>query len=206
MLRIDPRLISDRAGTARERFDAMRVHEIRTCSIYLNKRMLKPSDLALLLLIAAYEDERENWHQRRLAAALQLSLGGINQALQRLARALLYDAHFRRVQCAHLREVLQTGLRFIYPTHPGEIAHGLPTAASASPLKEALGPGTQAYVWPHEQGDLQGLAVAPLTPGVVHAAPQHPRFHEYMALVDALRVGRARERAKAQAILADRLS
>ncbi len=86
-----------------------------------------------------------------------------------------------------------------------EIIGWAATAASASPLKEALGPGTQAYVWPHEHGDLQGLAVAPLTPGVVHAAPQHPRFHEYMALVDALRVGRARERAQAQAILADRL-
>ena len=58
--------------------------------------MLKPSDLALLLLIVAYEDERENWHQRRLATALQRSLGGINQALQRLARTQLYDAHFRR--------------------------------------------------------------------------------------------------------------
>ncbi len=168
--------------------------------------MLKPSDLALLLLIVAYEDEQEDWHQRRLATALQLSLGGINQALQRLARTQLYDAHFRRVQRAHLREALQTGLRFIYPTPPGEIAHGLPTAASASPLKEALGPGTQAYVWPHEQGTLRGLAVVPLTPGVVHAAKNNPRFHEYMALVDALRVGRARERAKAQAILADRLS
>lgn len=168
--------------------------------------MLKPSDLALLLLIVAYEDEQEDWHQRRLATALQVSLGGVNQALQRLAGTQLYDPHFRRVQRAHLREALQTGLRFIYPTSAGEIAHGLPTAASASPLKEALGPGTQTYVWPEESGAVEGLAVVPLTPGVVHAAKESPRFHEYMALVDALRVGRARERARAQAILADRLS
>ncbi len=48
---------------------------------------------------------------------------------------------------------------------------------------------------------------ASLLPFTLRRPPsQHPRFHEYMALVDALRVGRARERAKAQAILADRLS
>ncbi len=171
----------------------------------MNVVMLTPTDLTLMMLLASFEDAEEDRHQRKLAAALRISLGRVNKALQFCAQAQLYDPAFRRVQRVHLLEVLQSGLRFIYPATPGETVGGVATAVSAPPLMDLLGPGSNTYVWPHESGNATGQAIAPLIPGVVHAARNHPRFYEYMALVDALRVGRARERTQAREILTQRL-
>lgn len=50
------------------------------------------------------------------------------------------------------------------------------------------------YVWPYADGNVRGQSVAPLYPSVPYAASRDPKLHEFLALIDALRVGRARER------------
>jgi len=52
---------------------------------------------------------------------------------------------------------------------------------------------------------VEGRLVEPLAPSVPEAAAADPVFHEYLALADTMRVGRARERALAAAELARRL-
>jgi hypothetical protein len=51
-----------------------------------------------------------------------------------------------------------------------------------------------------------GRAVAPLYRSAPLAAAEDPRLHELLALVDALRVGRARERTLAREELDRRLA
>lgn len=61
-----------------------------------------------------------------------------------------------------------------------------------------------AIVWPHPEGEIRGESLEPLYPSVVDAARRDSALHESLALVDALRIGRARERKLAIDLLAKR--
>jgi hypothetical protein len=56
-------------------------------------------------------------------------------------------------------------------------------------------------VWPDPDGEVRGGSFEPLHKAVPHAARKDPRLYELLALVDALRDGRARERQLAEKAL-----
>lgn len=60
-------------------------------------------------------------------------------------------------------------------------------------------------VWSDPEGNVRGTAVEPLHPAVPAAARADAVLYELLALVDTLRVGRARERKLAEAELIQRL-
>jgi hypothetical protein len=49
-------------------------------------------------------------------------------------------------------------------------------------------------VWPYAEGPLRGIAFSPLYKNVPQAALRDSKLYELLALVDAIREGRARER------------
>ena len=92
-----------------------------------------------------------------------------------------------------LFEFLKFGLRYVFPQHPGAVVRGVPTSHSAEPLKEEI-QSNEVYVWPYGKGNIRGHSILPLYPSVPEAALRDSKLHEFLALTDALRVGRARER------------
>ncbi|MEQ7775188.1 hypothetical protein ABQ012_21335, partial [Xanthomonas hortorum pv. hederae] len=66
------------------------------------------------------------------------------------------------------------------------------------PLSIAISssPG-EAPVWPSAQGTAKGPSLSPLSAGVPNAVLADPALHQLLALQDALRSGRARERTLA---------
>jgi hypothetical protein len=54
-------------------------------------------------------------------------------------------------------------------------------------------------VWPYEEGKQRGIAFEPLYKTAPIAALRDSSFYEYLALADALRDGRIRERKAAEA-------
>jgi hypothetical protein len=60
-------------------------------------------------------------------------------------------------------------------------------------------------VWPYAEGKQRGSAFEPLYKTAPIAALRDPSFYEYLALADALRDGRVRERKTAEAELCRRL-
>lgn len=64
---------------------------------------------------------------------------------------------------------------------------------------------SETLVWPHPDGDVRGESFEPLYPTAVDAARRDERLYECLALVDALRTGRARERRLAIDLLATKL-
>lgn len=56
-------------------------------------------------------------------------------------------------------------------------------------------------VWPDPDGDVRGLTLEPLHKAAPKAARRDPRLYELLTLIDALRVGRARERQLAEKAL-----
>jgi hypothetical protein len=69
-----------------------------------------------------------------------------------------------------------------------------------------INPGTDPPpVWPDPEGSTRGVAFEPLYPTVPQAARRDPALYELLALVDAVRDGRARERKIAEKELVKRL-
>ena len=60
-------------------------------------------------------------------------------------------------------------------------------------------------VWPDPEGDVRGLSFSPLYKSAPNAAKKDHDLYEYLALVDAIRGGRVREKKLAIKVLKDKL-
>jgi len=163
---------------------------------------MRPQDVAVLLKIVSMG--KQPWLAKDLAAALHLSPAEVSNSLNRSALAGLIDQSKRAVLRRPLLDFLQHGLPYVFPQLPGGMVRGVPTAHSAPPLKARF-LSEEAFVWPSAKGTLKGQAIMPLYPGAVEAALMDEELHALLALTDALRVGRTRERAEAAKELAKRL-
>ena len=138
-----------------------------------------------------------------LAASLGISKGSAHGAVRRLVDARLLS-HSLRVARRHVAEMLAFGVRYFIPADLGPEAGGMATSFGVPPLLEAFGERDDAPVWPSARGDRRGPSVVPIYETVPFAASQDPELHGLLALVDAVRVGRAREVGLARAEIARR--
>lgn len=134
-----------------------------------------------------------SWNQKPTAAALGMSQSEVSESVARSKYAGLLDPKGKSVMKMALFELLQYGIRYVFPQKPGPVVRGVATSHSAAPLKEQI-QSTEAYVWPYGNGTVRGHSIMPLYPSVPEAALQDEKLYELLALVDALRVGRAREK------------
>lgn len=163
---------------------------------------MSPHDIVVLLKLVSFGNEP--WLQIPLAESLGISQSEISKSLNRLKYAGLLAPDGKTVMKMALFEFLQYGLRYVFPTKPGAVLGGVPTSHSASPLNAGI-QSTEAYVWPYGKGTVRGHSILPLYPSVPEAALKDAKLHELLALCDALRVGRARERELAIQELKKRL-
>jgi DNA-binding Lrp family transcriptional regulator len=165
--------------------------------------VLKPQDILVLLKLAA---ETPSWTFDSLARELGLSASAVHRSLQRAEAAGLYDGRRRKIKPAQLLEFLAHGLQYVYPAEWSGEARGRPTAWGAPPLSGQLVSSANPPVWPDANGKVRGLALKPLHPAVPGAADRDERLWELLALVDAIRIGNARERSLATRELKKRLN
>ena len=105
-----------------------------------------------------------------------------------------------------VEEFLIYGLKYVFPAQRGEVTRGIPTAHAAPPLNRHFAPGADLPpVWPDPEGEVRGTSLDPLHKMVPAAVRKDPALYELLALVEALRDGRARERQLAERELATRL-
>ena len=82
----------------------------------------------------------------------------------------------------------------------------MPTAWAAPVLSGKISASEQIPpVWPDPEGSVQGASVQPLYVSVPGAARRDPALYDLLALVDAVRIGRARERNLAEKEISHRL-
>ena len=102
-----------------------------------------------------------------------------------------------RPHAHNLAEFALHGAKYAFPGVRLPLAVGVPTSHSAPAFAGVFAPGSTDFVWPHPNGTVRGVGVEPLHPCVPFAAMQDARLYELLALFDALRVGKARERGMA---------
>lgn len=167
---------------------------------------LRPLDVVLAVMAATLEPDR--WtiaamatrlgvsNSQAFRAAKQASAAGfLNQ--ERLGRRVSY-----RVHRAPLLEFLIHGIRYVFVPARGRLTRGVSTAHGAPVLSAHFRASEDPIpVWPHPDGPVRGESLEPLHRCVPAVALRDPHFYDVMALVDAMRVGRARDRALAAELL-----
>lgn len=169
--------------------------------------ILKPQDVVILLKLVAWGSQ--SWTYQRLAVELSISQSEAHAGVRRAVAARLMSeatsANGRPILRA-LEEFLIHGVRYAYPPDRGELTRGMPTGYAAPPLNKVIvQPDESPPVWPYAEGTVRGYSFSPLFPSVPAAAARDPALYELLALVDAIRDGRARERNLAAKELALRL-
>jgi DNA-binding Lrp family transcriptional regulator len=152
---------------------------------------MKPQDVVILLKIIAGNSEQ--WQQKSLADELKMSQSEVSQSVARSKYSGLLDGTGKKVMRLALMDFLQYGIVYVFPQKPGSIVRGVLTAHSALPLSSII-QSNELYVWPSAKGNARGQSIFPLYPSVVDAIKYDEKLYQLLALVDALRVGRAREK------------
>jgi hypothetical protein len=169
---------------------------------------LKPQDLLVLLKVAAHPPQR--WTYAALGEALAISASEVHASVKRAVASGLAVAPGRGEWSPvrpNLLEFMLHGVRYIWPPTPGPVKRGVPTAFGAEPLASHLtaAPG-EAPVWAHPTGSAKGPTLSPIYRTAPQAALTDPSLHRLLALLDALRVGRARERTLAAKLMETELT
>lgn len=163
---------------------------------------LKPQDVVILLKIISLGNQP--WFHHTIANDLGLSQSEVSSSLNRTKYAGLIDATRKKVNRIAFNELLVHGISYVFPQQPGPIVRGMLTAHSAEPLNKII-TSAEKYVWPYAKGEDRGQAIEPLYSSVVQASMIDHYLYELLTLVDAIRVGRAREKEIAKKELQNRI-
>lgn len=163
--------------------------------------LLRPSDIATLLCLRLHPADPYSVMAERLG----VSKSTAHDSVQRLVRNRLVHAS------AHATALVADGpaLDFLsYGVPYAFVPETMPEARGVLTGLRALGPAAGAaassallLVWPSRIGDSRGIGVKPLVPAAPNLPFRDPPLYRMLALVDALRVGDAREREAARDLL-----
>jgi hypothetical protein len=136
------------------------------------------------------------------APGVQEPVGIYRVTRKRVRRAAVADEdavadNAVRPHSRNLAEFALHGAKYAFPGVRLPLTVGVPTSHSAPAFVGVFAPGSTDFVWPHPNGSVRGVGVEPLHPSVPFAAMQDAKLYEMLALFDALRVGKARERGMA---------
>ena len=156
---------------------------------------LKPQDLLVLLKLVALG--KKHWSFNSLALELGMSPSEVHAAVKRTvtARLAVKDGDNIRPNIRNLEEFLFHGAQYAFVPDRGGLDRGMPTAHATVPLSEYFVEDKEPPpVWPDAEGMVRGESFSPLYRSVPVAAKNDAELYQLLALVDAIRGGRARER------------
>lgn len=162
---------------------------------------LKPQDIAVALRLA----EMPEASYLSLGADLSMSPSTAHGCVERLQLAGLLRPESRQVNRHFLIEFLEHGVKYMFPAKLDVRARGVPTAYSGPALADEF-VSNDMIVWPDITGSAVGQSLTPLYENAPELTNRCPSVYELLTLVDAIRIGRVRERASAVEKLRERLA
>jgi hypothetical protein len=155
--------------------------------------VLKPQDIVILLKIIAIKGDE--WSYSSLARDLSMSASEVHAGVKRAEKARLIDLGKRLPIKSAIEEFLIYGVKYAFPPTVGGLVRGMPTGYAAPPLLDIIvQPNEPPPVWPFVDGTVKGQEFSPLYKNVPIAASRDNSLYELLALVDAIRGGRSREK------------
>jgi hypothetical protein len=167
--------------------------------------ILKPQDIVILLKLVTIGDRQ--WSFSSLANDLGMSPSEVHSGIGRATAARLFDSQRKLPILKALLEFLLHGVKYAFPPDKGQLTRGLPTSYAAPPLNSLIVQSDEPPpVWPAPDGNVRGYEFSPLYRSVPKAVAHDNALYELLALVDAIRDGRARERELAVKEITARLN
>jgi len=155
--------------------------------------ILKPQDIYILLKLVAMGESQ--WSYASVAGDLFMSASEVHAGIKRAVAARLMPSQGSQPLKKSLEEFLIHGVKYAFPPDHGGLTRGVPTGYAALPLKDIINqPNEPPPVWPDPEGNTRGYEFSPLYKTVPKAVVKDPKLYELLAIVDAIRDGRARER------------
>ncbi len=163
--------------------------------------MVNGDDVLVLLRLAAHPGP---WTFRGLGGELGIDPAALHRSAGRLRGARLIDDS-RQVNKGNVEEFLIHAVQYVLPGELGASGRGVPTAWGAEPLLSLVSSSEDAPVWPDARGAMRGPTLRPIARAAPRLSVSDPELGEWLALVDAVRVGAARERKLAWSEIERRL-
>lgn len=160
---------------------------------------LLPQDVLILLKLTVSQKLKATWSLQNLGHELGLSSSMVHAGLKRATQARLYDPDQRKPIKRALEELLIHAVKYVFVPDLGPPTRGIPTAHAAPALHNDFAYKEEsAYVWPDANGYANGIELSPLSKSAPHAAMMDEDLYNALALLDAIRIGRSRERKMAE--------
>jgi hypothetical protein len=157
---------------------------------------LKPQDVLVVLKLLVLKGQ--SWNYAMLSTQLgMMSVSQIHAAVKRavLSRLAIQNGDVIVPMIRNLEEFVIHGLPYVFVPERGGLVRGIPTAHAAAPLMHQFAPSDEfPPVWPDPEGAVRGMAFSPLHKLAPKAALVDEKLYELLALLDAIRGGRAREK------------
>ena len=155
--------------------------------------ILKPQDIFILLKLVSLGKAR--WSYASLARDLYMSTSEVHAGMRRAVASRLMGSQKGHLLKKSFEEFLIHGIKYAFPPDHGSLTRGIPTSYAAPPLKDLISQTTEPPpIWPDPEGSVRGYEFSPLYKSVPKAALKDRKLYELLALVDAIRDGRTRER------------
>lgn len=158
------------------------------------------ADLHLRAIATHEHSSAAQYGVRALAEMTGISKSQVSLSLTRCyANGLAYINRISAIPTVNtvaLGEFIIYGLKYVFPAYPGALTRGIATAWAAPVLSNSIiSGGDIPLVWPDPRGNTKGQAVEPIYPTVPAAVRKDPMLYSFLALIDSIRIGRAREKA-----------
>lgn len=167
---------------------------------------LKSQDVLLLLKLVSIKNK--DWSFNKIAIELGMSPSEVHAASKRAVNAKLAIKQEGQVRpiIRNLLEFLIHGIQYVFVPERSGLIRGMPTAHAAEPMISHFTPNNEPPpVWPDPEGKVRGESFSPLYQSAPYAAKHDFDLYQLLALVDAVRGGKARERETAKKELKIRL-
>lgn len=169
--------------------------------------VLKPQDLVVALKVCV--NGERGFLLATLAEELQMAVSAIHGSIKRCEQARLLSRAGGSLQAIRpaIAEFAVHGARYAFPAVPGSLTRGMATAIAGPSLRQHFDlENALVPVWPDVHGDVYGTSLIPLYHTVPAACRLDDKLFDVLTLLDALRVGAARERKLAASLLEERLA
>lgn len=164
----------------------------------MKQERLQPVDILVCLKLAL---DREEKSYKQLEQETSIHAATLHRAVARATEAKLLQPN-RQVNRRALIDFLRYGVQYAFYTSLGQATRGIPTAYATAPLREIMTPSQDLPpVWADALGDTRGYAITPLHPNAPKIAKRDKNLYAQLALVDAIRIGNAREKQQALQLL-----
>ena len=161
------------------------------------RRIMKSLDIVVLCKVFIFQSAgQRRWTYAQLAEETFMSVGEVHASIKRLKASRLFDEFTKSVIPSALVEFLIHGLKYAFPAEIGAPTRGITTSHSAPILhEEVLQSETDMYVWAYANGKQKGIAIKPLSKNAPRAALRDEKLYDFLALIDAVRIGKSREKS-----------